>query len=583
MTNYIGRVDLLPLTVRYRRFEPASGLIRRLATRAGYNSPSKFLRTVRSCPSKLLYDFDGGRSLDVLGRLSGFSPKQIAEYTLQVKNAGTFVANSLLTASGRGKSGPLDHRGRICPLCLEEDLATLHGPPECRPFRRFWWDLQEFLSCPEHQIVLLQECPSCCASLKQYCAGVRICNCGYDFTQVPTYDRVSISSEGELLSVLLGSKAPRWAKGMSIRAIAGLTLRVGCTHFFGPHLRNFSEFSSSEKIEIAHEGWEILKGGISAFRAELSRSADIGNPQSLDQSYGEIYRWLKRTQEPGLKRFKTALVRHAQETIRPNSDISLFGKIIPVKARNSNFSSPPMKDNSIIDGKARMREVLNLTTYQLARYLEMIDCDRVSGKKNQSIFNFAELERFLAEIERGLPVHDIVPPNKISVMRCGSIMRQWPTVVREVRYNRLPLAGILGGEKGLKRWIVDGNMVKAQLPLRPRSQAVLYLKEACARLKMPPFTVSQLHGMGFIEYGSTIGPSGCRTTGPTIASIENFEREFITDRECATLIPQGVRTVRVILARMGVRSVTEAAGDIIAVYFRGQATDALTLFNEHNP
>ena len=154
-------------------------------------------------------------------------------------------------------------------------------------------------------------------------------------------------------------------------------------------------------------------------------------------------------------------------------------------------------------------------------------------------------------------------------MRCGSIMRQWPTVVREVRYHRLPLAGILRGEKGLKRWIVDGKMVKALLPLRPRSQAVLYLREACARLKMPPFTLSQLHGMGLIECGSTIGPSGCQTTGPTIASIENFEREYITDRGCATFIPQGVRTVRVILARMGARSVTKAAGNIIAVYFRG--------------
>ena len=417
MISYIGRVDLLPLTVRYRRFEPASGLIRRLATRAGYNSPSKFLRTVRGCPSKLLYDFDGGRSLDVLGSLSGFTPKQIAEYTLQRKSAGTFVANSLLTASGRGKSGPLDHRGRVCPLCLEEDLETLHGPPECRPFRRFWWDLQEFLSCPEHQIVLLQECPSCCSSLKEYCAGVRNCNCGYDFTQVHSHEPVSISSEGELLSILLGSEAPRWAEGMSIRAIAGLTLRIGCTHFFGPHFKNFSEFSSSERIEIAHEGWAVLQGGLNAFRAELSQSASIGNSQSLNQSYGEIYRWLKRTQEPGLERFKTALVRHAQETIRPNSDISLFGKIIPAKARNSNFSSPPMKDNSIFDGKARMRDVLNLSAHQLARYLELIDCDRIGGKKNQSIFNFAELERFLAQIECGLPVHDIVPSNKISVMR----------------------------------------------------------------------------------------------------------------------------------------------------------------------
>ena len=185
-----NRVQLLPLTVRPREFEPASGLIRRLALRAGHACPRSFLRTVPNCSTTLLAEFDRGNSIETLSRMSGIDLNFIRRSTAVVTDDGAYLGNVQITKTvqfanhqGRGPGG------RVCPECLLEDREFTEGPLDCRPFRRFWWDFAEFHGCPRHRRALIDTCPGCMQPLEKNSLRPDYCFCGFDLALAPPGDR----------------------------------------------------------------------------------------------------------------------------------------------------------------------------------------------------------------------------------------------------------------------------------------------------------------------------------------------------------------------------------------------------------
>lgn len=572
-------MGLLPLTVRRRDFEPASGIIRRLAVRAGYGCPTRFLHSVKYCPTSVLGHFDRGQSLDILGRMSGFGASWITASTLVSASDGTYLNGVKVTQTDRSLNGIVPSRGRICQLCLIEDRDCLAGPDECRAFRRVWWDLREFEGCPKHRIPLLNQCPKCERPLLPYLVRPDMCSCGYDLTKAIKGETVSDSAEYELLLMALGSAPPVWATGLSLRAAASIALRIGAMHFFGPHLKELRSFSASERMELLAEGWSILKGGLEAFRTELSASAELGNPKSLNQTYGEIYRWLSRTQETGVGEFRQILFDHAKDTIVSNADITLFERVIP--ARTKPILGHQVKDAGDSDltrgigGNAEMKLALNLNKNQFVRYLQAIDCDRLPSTRNRPKFDVFGLKEFLQRVEIGLPCRRFAPLGEVQAMKCGLLACVWPIAVREVRMGRLVLSGILPSQKGLYRWLVNLDQLRDLVRTDIAEQSALTFSEASERLGIPGATVTKLRRLGILSYEPLVGPAGRKTVGPSLVAIEQFERNFITIRECAKRLQSNVRRVKSDLDELGVESITPASRDIVAIYHRDEVEAAL--------
>ena len=128
-----SRVDLAPLTVRFRPDEPAASLLARLAVRRGSRTVTGYLATLPFCPSRLAADVRTGRALDTLARISGFTVPLIEASTPIRTPQGYSLGGVLL--EDRGHLAHPRTLGRVCPQCLAEDRDGLDGPVECRTHR----------------------------------------------------------------------------------------------------------------------------------------------------------------------------------------------------------------------------------------------------------------------------------------------------------------------------------------------------------------------------------------------------------------------------------------------------------------
>lgn len=574
----IENVALLPLTVRPREFEPASSLIRRLAVRAGHQSVRTFLHTVPRCPTWLAGDLDRGFSVEVLSRMSGIELPLIREATPFPTENGTYLGGVQITQTDRPSNGRSSSRGRICPTCLLEDRECLGGPVECRPFRRFWWDLAEFEGCPRHCQPLIDACPSCMLPLRKYLMRPDLCLCGYDLTQAHAGERISNVAERPLLSILLGVPRPGWTMGMSLRSMAWLALRVGAIHVFGPSLKEISSLPSAERMELLAIGWSCLENGPDGFAQELSDSFEQGSAKSPNLAYGEVYRWLRRTDEPGLDTYRDVLLDHAQSNLRLEKDAEVFGTSIPAQSRVNGSAESPSSEPLLAlsgGGNAEICELLHLSKPQLVRYLKVNDRDRLPSSRNRARFDVEGLESFLREVEEGKPHFDSAPKEMVQVMGMNFYARKWPEVVREVRRGNVPLSGILSNQKGLYRWLVDPTHVRDRLPKQSKGAGVITCKEASSRLGVPFQTLSALRNAGLLQYDKVMGPADRLTEGPTLASLEAFERDYVTARECARKCGRHVIPINQILSDGDVECVIPSNRDVVAVYDRASAERAL--------
>lgn len=579
----VNNVGPLPLIVREREFEPAAGLIRRLATRAGHRSVRSFLRTVPNCPTWLAGELDRGASIEILSRMSGIEVSSIRAATPAPMEDGTYLGGVLITQTDRAANGRVHSRGRVCPACLLEDRDFLRGPVECRPFRRLWWDLAEFEGCPRHCQALIHNCPSCRLPLRRYLLRPDICLCGFDLTRTHASDRVEDAAEQPLLSILLGAPKPCWTAEMSLRSMSGLALRVGAVHVFGPSLKELRSLPTMERMELLAIGWSCLDGGKHSFAKELSNSIEQGSPKSPNQAYGEVYRWLARTEEPGLDSYREALLEHAQVNLRLDIDREVFGTTISARPRRRKQSicPPAQQFTEKAGGNSEMRQLLGITQPQLVRYLAVNDRDRLPSPRNRARFDVERLEEFLRRIEEDKPRFNSTPRGLVQVMQARSNGRKWPQVVREIRSGRLPLSGTLHNQRGLYRWLVDPELLRGCLPRRSDNQNALTCADGIRRLGVPQQTLAALRRAGLLRYGSVVSRSDRLTVGPTLTSIEAFERDFVTSRQCATMYGRRVMLINTVLRDEGVVSVIPAHRDVIAVYHRADAEEALqSLFGD---
>jgi len=86
------------------------------------------------------------------------------------------------------------HRAKsdaVCPACLAES-----------PYLRHHWEHAYVTACPQHRILLVDQCDACGKHLSPERIYIGLCSCGHDLTSLP---RVAATKAQEWLSALLAS------------------------------------------------------------------------------------------------------------------------------------------------------------------------------------------------------------------------------------------------------------------------------------------------------------------------------------------------------------------------------------------
>lgn len=232
----------LPLRVRAAPFEPAYGLLGRLAIRHGHSTSQAFVVEMAFGIPDFLHEIECGRHLAELACLIRSAEATIAASTLVTDPTGTLRIGAeriSVTANHRAVSAV----GRICPHCLRADLEMRDGPVTCRPHRRVWWDLAGVVSCPLHKVLLLHVCPGCGTHPSRVPASPRYCRCGQDLIGLTgsPLDDADLAADRYLigrLGVVAASTHPLLDR-MPLHDAAVAMLRIGQAAVLGARVTRF--------------------------------------------------------------------------------------------------------------------------------------------------------------------------------------------------------------------------------------------------------------------------------------------------------------------------------------------------------
>lgn len=268
---------LQPVSLRIRpaQFEPAYGLLGRLAVRHGYSTSRAFVADMGFGIADFVHDLECGRRLTELALLTRVAETSLIATTMITDRKGILRIGSE-RVSVKANHLAINGAGRMCPRCLQSDLEMRDGPIGCRPHRRVWWDLAGVVSCPYHGVLLLHVCPNCGNRPSRLPASPRYCKCGHDLTAATSLslDDADLTADRYLIGRLerVGTSTHPLLDRMPLHDAALAMLQIGQAVMFGARgLRSKRRFS---------EPLLQAKAASIGFRETLSRT--YGSADSLE-------------------------------------------------------------------------------------------------------------------------------------------------------------------------------------------------------------------------------------------------------------------------------------------------------------
>lgn len=586
----LGRVTLAPLTVRFREDEAASSLLRRLAVRRGVGSVQDFLKTIPHCPAALARTVPTGQHLDVVARLSGFSPDAIAASTPARTTRGYMLGKVLLERGGKLAVGP-GSTGKVCPACLLEDRDSSDGPTDCRTYRRFWWDLDGIDGCPTHNIPLLRQCPEC--GVSSHVVNIRPdrCRCGLDLAGPA--EGATTGYDADVLRMIRGGSRPWWAQGLSIRSVTNLALRVGLLEAKGSRVAEVRRLETRQRMELTALGAALLDSGWNEIDALFDRRAAAGRRRNAGEIYGDLLKWLERADEEGLTPFKGRMADHAAGVLREVHGRSMFGLELD-RLGHSRHSPGSRKPGSSVfrdaldwarprveHGRSEdLAVVLGITRGQVDNMMFKDPVDRLEGavrnRHNTYRYDIVGVLKFL-EAAATAPVFKDVPLTLVPLLEVRRLRRSWVAVYRALREGRLSVAGLREGQSGLAAILVRRSDARAACPVeRPGwEESSIPNPEARRRLGLTSGTLKELRRRGIVRFVRRRSADDKSSNAPSLESVEAFEREYVTSvglgREFGVPSSGLVKA----LEGAGIRTILEN-GHQDLVFLRGEAIAVLT-------
>lgn len=590
-----SRVDLAPLTVRFRPDEPAASLLARLAVRRGSRTVTGYLATLPFCPSRLAADVRTGRALDTLARLSGI-PVSLIEASTPIRTPQGYSLSGVLLED-RGHLAHPRTLGRVCPQCLAEDRDGLDGPVECRPHRRFWWGSEAISGCPRHRVPLLATCPHCSAPLSLRNLRPDVCSCGAHFASLPAESEIT-GYDAQLLAMMRGMEGPCWADGLSADLAAGLALRTGILDEHGSKVGLVRALPLGDRMELTTRGGSILERGPDAFSDALDRAARRGLLRTPGEAYGDLYKWLDRRGAAALSPFREAVFQHAGRSLKCGPSTRLFGRTI--REVPTSAAAAPFEEAPVLSGRAALEQaiararavfgpgrksdvqkILGLSRNQFRGVMERGgNPDLLPGAQPSTPkTHFYDLEGVINLFERalGAPVFEVVPPHLIRVVDANKLFRRWVTVYCALRQGRLQVAGTLSGESGLSALLVERNDVLASVPpgRAADDEPSTTPAEAAEMTGLNTVTLSKLRAAGHLRFVRRAARNGQIAHGPALASLADLERNFISIGALERATGMARNILLSALADAGVRSVVSGSKDVRPLFQRPEALAVL--------
>jgi hypothetical protein len=586
----LGRVTLAPLTVRFREDEAANCLLRRLAVRRGCETVQDFLKTIPHCPAVLARTVPTGQHLDVVARLSGFALEAIAASTPVRTARGYMLGEVLLESGGKLGVGP-GSTGKVCPVCLLEDRESLDGPAECRPYRRFWWDLDGIDGCPSHNLPLLTRCPDCGVSSHVVNMRPDRCRCGLDLAG--SAEETTAGYDADVLRMIRGGPSPWWAHGVSIRSVTSLALRVGILEAKGSKVAEVRRLETRQRMAMTALGASLLDSGWNEIDALFDRRAAAGRRRNAGEIYGDLLKWLDRVDEEGLTPLKERMAEHAANVLREVHGRFMFGLELDKLARSRHSAGSPEPGSSVfLDALNRARPhaehgrsedlaaVLGITRGQIDSMMFKDPVDRLEGavrhRHNTYRYDTAGALAFL-EAAATAPVFAEIPTLLVPLLEVRRLRRSWVAVYRALREGRMSVAGLREGQSGLAAILVSRDDVRAACPVeRPGwEESSLSNPEARKRLGVTSGTLQALRRRGFVRYVRRRSADDKSSNAPSLESVAAFERDYVTLKGLGCEFGASDLELVQSLEDAGIRTVLDD-GDQDLIFLRAEAMAALS-------
>ncbi len=191
---------------------------------------------------------------------------------------------------------------RWCPLCFRDDRER----GDLAPYHRFWWDLRFVGACPNHRVLMRDECHRCERRISWTHPSVWRCACGADLSRAPV-TAVSNAAMGMTRLVIArlmqsGDDDPN-ARGLPLDRLPMFARRFGAALNCG--------WAWSRPVRAGVQREEDMSAAIAAlaapelwFSEALDRIA-VGREnraQGVHGAYGWLYRgWLANPEEECLQ------------------------------------------------------------------------------------------------------------------------------------------------------------------------------------------------------------------------------------------------------------------------------------------
>jgi hypothetical protein len=229
-------------------------------------------------------------------------------------------------------------RVHVCPVCIEDDIASSELPANLAAYGRFDWTLGSIRTCAKHSVGLVE--------VARYLQPGQY----HDFSRnvaaaIPTMDRLADEAtrrpasglETYLLDRIQGCAECPWLDRLPFSAAAWTTEVVGAVAEFGKRV-NLDLLGEDEMYRAGAAGFKITKAGaagIDDFMARLKREhipKKDGSADGPQATYGKLFMcFAQGLTDTAYDPVRAALADHILANFPLGPEDELFGK--PVETR----------------------------------------------------------------------------------------------------------------------------------------------------------------------------------------------------------------------------------------------------------
>lgn len=220
---------------------------------------------------------------------------------------------------------------RVCPQCIQEDLAQDADHEQVRPYGRSSWMIASIRTCSKHNTPLVVAAADDSPQVV-HDFSVLLRPFLQDLDQQVTSSQYREPSDLEtyLENRIHGHRPDNWLSSLPAYAVARACEIIGATKLHGAQVRAES-LTEDQWYEAGQAGFEITVQGANGFRGYLDDMqqtfAETRHAWGPKQIYGRFYEWLAHeTDDTAYDELREIITEHAFKTLPMGPDDEIFGR-----------------------------------------------------------------------------------------------------------------------------------------------------------------------------------------------------------------------------------------------------------------